>query len=205
MPNQSMFGNFKTRVHESLQGKYRYNWKCLPEFLADTIIHATDPDPLKRISLDSIINNLIIARDMHLRSVIPNSHPLVLAEIKDCVDCYGEVTVSEYGRKLAIEYTSIGKRLTLETTSERSKIKLNVLLERYARSSDQRDGLAKYFTKHREKAYSAIKAELFDEKNRYSTERDIQIECSTLLPETLSLQYIEKIAGNISEVRLCLG
>lgn len=205
MPNQSMFGDFKDRVHESLQGKYRYNWRCLPEFLADTIIRATDPNPIKRISLDSIINNLQIARDMHLRSVIPNSHPLVLAEIKDRIDCYGEVTATEYGRKLAIEYTSIGKRLTLATASERSKIKLNVLLERYARSSDQRDGLVKYFTKHKEKALSAIKADLFGEKNGYSTERDIQIEFSTVLPDTLSLQYITEVADNIGEVRLCLS
>ena len=96
------------------------------------------------------------------------------------------------------------KRIALSTTSERSKVKLNVMIERYIRSSDNRDGVIKYFHKYKEKAMAAVSDELFIAKSGYSSEQGIQIELSTFLPDTLDLDYIDSLANNIAEVRRLL-
>lgn len=201
MPNESLFKSFPQRVQEALDHKYRYNWKCLPGYLANTILSATNAEPLQRMALDTFINNLQIAKEMYLHNVLPNSHPLVLVEIKDRIDCNGEATFSDYGRSIHIEYTSLAKKITLSTTSEGSKIKLNVMIERYVRGSDQRDGIAKYFQRHKEKAMSVVNTEIFHSKIGRSSEQSAQIEMAAYLPDVLTLDYVDAIASNIAKVR----
>ena len=201
MPNESLFKSFPQRIREALDHKYRYNWKCLPGYLAATILSATHAEPLQRIALDTFINNLQIAKDMYLHNVLPNSHPLVLVEIKDRIDCNGEATFSDYGRSVLIEYTGLAKKVALSTTSEGAKIKLNVMIERYVRGSDQRDGIVKYFQRHREKALSVVNNEIFHWKTGRSSEQSAQVEMTAYLPNVLTLDYVDAIASNIAVVR----
>lgn len=204
MPNESLFQSFPQNVRKAFALKYRYNWKCLPGYLANTVLSATHADPLQRMALDTFISNLQTAKDMYLRYVLPNSHPLVLVEIKERIDCTGEATFSDYGRTVHIEYTSLSKRITLSTTSEGSKIKLNVTIERYKRSSDQRAGIVRYFQRHREKALSMVNAEIFHSKIGRSSEQGAIIEMAAYLPEELTLDYVDAIASNIAKVRFGL-
>ena len=202
MPNESLFSGFHQRVLEQIQSQYRFEWKCLPLYLTETIQNATAESQTARISLDTFITNLQVAIEMHLHKTISNTHPLLLLELRNRIDSHGEESISDFGRTICVNYPSLSKRITLSTTSIRSNVVLNISIERYVDDFDQRSSLAKYFKTMAEKATAKIDKTLFNDFTNEHSPSNITIHMSAKMPDSVSLEYIESLAKNIQEVRI---
>lgn len=201
LPNESQFANFSERLNSAISHEYKSGWKCLSSYLSDTIINATKASQFERISLDTYIKNMQQAKEMYLNNTLPNTHPLVLVELKDRLDPSNEIEFTDFGRRVVINYVSLSKRITLSTSSNRSRIILTVSIERYINSSDRRDGISKYFSRAKEKAVSVVKPPYFTFKKGESTDYNVVVNMSGALPDILTLQYIDELSLNILEVR----
>lgn len=201
LPNEPRFASFSEKVLAALNSSNRFQWKCLPFFLRDTIIKATYENQLSRISMDSLIQNIDLAKEMHLHNTIPNTHPLVLMELRQRIDNMGEDEITDFGRTITIKYPSLAKTVILSTSSTKNKVILNVVIERVAQSSDARDGISKYFKTMQERAIAANQTEYFDFCNGEYSVSMVRILMSTELPETITLDYIDALAKNIQKVR----
>lgn len=201
LPNESQFANFPERLNSAINSEYKSGWKSLSSYLSDTIINASKTSQFERISLDTYIKNIRQAKEMYLNSTLPNTHPLVLVELKDRLDPSNEIKFSDFGRNVVINYTSLSKRITLSTSSDRSRIILSVSIERYINSSDRRDSISKYFLRAKEKAVSVVKPPYFTFRKGESSDYNVVVNMSGALPDILTLQYINELSLNILEVR----
>ncbi|MGN0352479.1 MAG: SIR2 family protein [Roseburia sp.] len=205
MPNESQFASFPDRLREALEAKYTFNWKCLPEYLCKTILKATDPEQFNRIPLDVFIQNLNTARKIYLNSELPNTHPLILMELKERLGKCTRCDIFDFGRKMCLDYAAFSKRVTLSTASEKSEIIMSIAIERYASDSDRRDGLSKYLRHIADKAATYADSKFFHSVKVEQLESSVSIQMLAYLPKTIGLQYIEDIASNILEVRQHFG
>ena len=200
-PNESQFTFFAENLREKLDKSYVYNWKCLPGYLCETILKATQPEPHNRMPLDVFIQNLDTAHKIYLNRELPNTHPLILLEIKerlgDCSNC----VITDFGRKINLDYTVFSKRIILSTSSQRSEIILSVTIERYANDSDKRRGIAKFLRSLADRAKKHVNSKIFQTCEVESLNSSAFIQMTAALPETIGLQYIEMISSNILEVR----
>ena len=201
LSNQSQFVSFPEDLKHNLDNAYQYDWKCLPGYLTDIIVKATRADPRERISLNIFIENLSIAHSMFINHKIPNTHPLVLAEIKERLGVCTKAQALNFGRKLILEYGGLSKRVTLFTSSERSKIMLTVVIERIASESDPRNGISKYLGGIVKKAVSYVNTSIFSTTSTEVLESSAAIKMIACLPETIDSVYIKAISENILEVR----
>lgn len=204
-PNESQFASFADRLLEKLTKSYRYNWKCLPEYLCETILRATQPSPHDRMPLDVLIQRLNTAREIYLNHEITNTHPLILLEIKDRLGRCSSCEISEFGRKISLDYVAFSKKVVLSTTSLRSDIILTVTIERYVSDSDRRDGLAKFMKRIADKAIAHVNPKIFYSSKEEQLDSSISIQMEAKLPETVGLLYIQDISSNILEVRQYFG
>lgn len=204
MPNESLFDGFSERLLSAISSCDKFDWKCLPYFLADTILRATTRSQTDRISMDTFIGNLRVAADMHLHRTISNTHPLILLELRKRIDDLGNEEITDFGRTICVDYPSLSKRIRLSTSSIRTKVVLNASIERYISSFDQREGISKYFKVMKERALAQVDKTLFSDCSGESSSNNITIHMSTELPDPISLDYIETLAKNIQEVRYAL-
>lgn len=201
LPNQAHLSNFYNELVSSLKSKCTCDWNCFPQYLADTISSATKFQQSERCSLDSLIRNLKIAQEMYNNNMLPNTHPLILQELATRIDPYAEITITEFGRKATVDSKSLSKKVNLATTTDRSRIILNVTIERYISSSDHRDGATKFFQKFKANGLAAVNSSIFHLKEGDSSDYNVIIHLAGQLPDLVSLNYIEQIADNISEIR----
>ena len=204
MPNESLFDGFSGKLFNCISSCEKYEWKCLPYYLTDTILRATARLQTDRISMDSFIGSLTVAADMHLHKTISNTHPLFLLELRKRIDDLGNEEISDFGRSICVDYPSLSKRIRLSTSSLRTKVVLNVTIERYISSFDQRENISKYFKTMKERALSQVNRSLFTVFSGESTNSNISILMSTELPDKISLDHIELLSKNIQEVRYSL-
>ena len=204
MPNESLFGGFKERMLNEIQECEKFSWKCLPYYLSDTIFRSTNRIQTERISLDTFTGNLRVAIEMYLHQTISSTHPLVLLELRKRIDNLGNEEVSDFGRSISIDYPTLSKRVTLSMTSNNFNVNLNVSIERYMSSFDQREGIAKYFKAMKERASAQVDKTLFKDISSENTNTSITIRMSARLTDTVSLESIDALADNIREVRHAL-
>lgn len=204
-PNESQFTLFSKNLRENLDKNYIYNWKCLPGYLCETILKATQPTPHNRMPLDIFIQNLDTAHKIYLNRELPNTHPLILLEIKERLGDYSDCVISDFGRKISLDYAFFSKRVILSIISQRSEIVLSVIIERYASDADKRGGITKYLKGLADKAKKHANTEIFKTCEVESLNSSAFIQMEAALPEMIGLQYIEAISLNILEVRRYFG
>lgn len=205
-PNQPLHDGFSEQTFADIRNSYKFNWKSLPYLLRDTIVNTTKFSQANRISLDTFLENISVAKMMHLHNELPNTHPLLLRELRQRTADVGEETITDFGRTLHIKGCGVPIDMTLSTTSVQSQVVLNVSVKRIADAADRRDGRSKYFQSKKERALAAVKkGGCFTQYDGESSAEDIIIQMSTALPETLTLSYIEQLAEIIRNVRGQLG
>lgn len=201
MSNESQFAVFPSRLRDKLKEEYSDSWKCLPQYLSNTIIMATDPVQFNRIPLDGLINNLSTAHEMYLNNRLPNTHPLILHEIMEHLAPYANPVISDFGRHVRLEFPALSKRITFYTKSKKSQIVLNVVIERYANAADPRNRVAKYFKSFGERAIACVNQAYFSSSRSECTHENVTIYLSSYLPDPITFQYIKGLANNILEIR----
>lgn len=204
VPNQPQFEGFRDTAIRLIKRNYRFEWKCLPGFLADTILAATAKKQTDRISLDTLISNLRIASAMQTLHTITNTNTLLLLELSYRLDSRERVKISEFGRKIEIDLSELSKRITLATTSNRGRVQLIISIERYMSNADQRESLSKYFKGMCERAVSKVNKGLLSVTSVSSSNENILINLTADLPDSISLDTIDSLANNIHEVRSAL-
>lgn len=201
VPNESQFATFKPRLLDKLKREYSNQWKTLPQYLYNTILLATEPMQLNRMPLSSFIESLKIALNMYLKDTLPNTHPLVLAEIAEHLAPYSERVEQDFGRYIRLEYPALSRRITLFTKSEKSKIVLEAVIERYVHSADPRNSLSKYFKSFGERAVTYANPTYFSSTSTENSNSNVKIYLSAYLPNQITLEYIKDITTNILEIR----
>ena len=154
-----------------------------------------------RMPLNSFIESLKIALNMYLKDTLPNTHPLVLAEIAEHLAPYSERVEQDFGRYIRLEYPALSRRITLFTKSEKSKIVLNAVIERYAHSADPRNSLSKYFKSFGERAVTYVNSTYFSSASTENSNSNVEVYLSAHLPDQITLEYIKDITTNILEIR----
>lgn len=200
-PNESQFESFGEQLYKLLDSRYQYNWKCIPEYLCDTILRTTKREPLDRMPLDVFIHNLDTAREIYLNRELPNTHPLILRELKERLGECANCEISDFGQTITLDYIALSKRIIISRISQRRKIILSVIIERYTTDSDRRDSIAKYLKSMADRALSHVDGKLFRLSWEDSLNSSILIHLEADLPEKVGLQYIQAISSNILEVR----
>ncbi len=201
LPNESLFNGFSDKLLKNISDCDKFVWKSLPYFLSDTIFRATEQLQTSRISMGTFISNLEVAIKMHLNQTISNTHPLLLLELRKRIDDMGDEEISDFGRTISINYPQLSKRIRLSTQSIRNKIVLAISIERYLSSFDQREGINKYFQAKKERALSQVDKSIFSIYSAESSRTDIVVQISGILPDNVSLDYIDRIATNIRNIR----
>ncbi len=201
IPNQALLQGFHSNLLSALCAVQKYNWTCLPYYLADTIISATKESQSDRCSLDAFIKNIKAAKDMYLSNTLPNTSPLILRELSTRIDPCAEVAFFDFGRKICIDTPNLSKKIVISTSSARSKIVLSVVIERYAHGADRRDGISKYFHTFKERALAVVNSDFFNSSRGESSNHDVTITLSSDLSDVVSLDFISGMAENICEIR----
>ncbi len=205
LPNEPLYEGFQEKTYKSLCKNYRFSWKCLAAFLAETIVKTTAAKQTDRISMDALISNLSMASEMHINNTIDNTHPLLLRELSRRIDSQGRESISDFGRTINIEYPEISKRIKLASASSRRKeIILSVTIERFISNSDQRESISKYFKSMCEKAVSKANRKYFSVSRSESSNTNILITLEAILPAKITLEHIIELANNIQEIRAAL-
>ena len=138
---------------------------------------------------------------MFINHKIPNTHPLVLTEIKERLGVCTKAQTLNFGRNLVLEYGGLSKRVTLFTASKGSKIMLTVEVERIASEFDPRSRTSKYLDGIVKKAASYANTSIFSTTFTDVLESSATIKMIACLPESIDTAYIKAISDNILEVR----
>ena len=109
MPNQHRFMNFEVDLIRDIRDNYKIEWRCLAQFLAETIIKSTLQEAMNRLPLEAYLANIKVALDMILADGISNTHPLLLRELASWIDDAYEVY--EFGRVVLISTNALGKQI----------------------------------------------------------------------------------------------
>jgi serine/threonine protein kinase len=200
-PNRHQFRYYKDDIVEYIQSNYRFKWICLSNYIAETIANATRHKQNQRISLDTFIRNIQIARNMIINDSIPNTHPLLLNEIAIKVDNQATITVSEFGRNVTLNSTSLAKKIDFKLIQKGNNVILEIIIEKLRREFDERQNLEKYLVTAKDKAISKVDKSIISTCKGEVLMSAIKLHLTAILEPFVSLKYIDNIAKNIQSVR----
>lgn len=201
-PYQHRFSNFGSDLKNDISTKYKTAWRCLPKFLADTVVKATKHNPSERISLEAYLANIKIALEIVLADEISNTHPLLLQELAAQIAENDEYKISLYGRCADINLSVLGKSIHLELSgSERQDVFISVCIKTVRKGDEERTNTGKYLMNAKNKALSVVDAALFCKKDGRVGRSEVTVDLVAKLSPLVTHKQIMKIAENIKEVR----
>lgn len=200
-PYQHRFSNFKEELVKNIESTHKEKWKCLDQFLAETIVKATLQDAGKRLSLEAYLANMQVALDMLLADEIMNTHPLLLQELAYQIENKNDFEVSEFGRKILIETHALGKRVTLKLSQRDKNVLLQVEIKKLRKGDENRSSTAKYLENAKNKALSVVKRSLFYYSKGEVGMSEVTINLSAKLTQMISHTMLVQMAKNIKEIR----
>ena len=199
-PYQHLFSYFEEELVKDISNNYKIEWKCLPLFLAETIVKTTLHDPQKRLSLEAYIANVKIALDMVLSDEIKNTHPLLLRELASCIG-ENDLEISEYGRVVISKINQLGKSVRLELKQGNKNVLVKVEIRKLRKGDENRNNTAKYLENAKNKALSVVKKELFQHSIGNVGLSELTVNLEGKLADMVSHSMIVQMAKNIREIR----
>lgn len=201
MPNQHRFENFASDLIKDIRNNYRTKWKCLPQFLGETIVRATLQEPMKRLSLEAYLANISIMLEMILSDEISNTHPLLLRELASQIDDSESFEISDFGRVLLIATDALGKKVRLELKQRYKDVLVQVEIKKLRKGDENRSNTAKYLEKAKTKALSVVKTDLFYYSVGEVGLSEVTVNLAAKLSVSISHKMIVQMAKNIKEIR----
>lgn len=200
-PNQHRFIHFESDLIKDIKNNYRIEWRCLAQFLAETIVKATLQESTKRLSLEAYMANINIALDMVLSNEIVNTHPLLLRELASCIDNDGDLEILEYGRVIIVKTNALGKSVRFELNQRNKVVLVQVEIKKLRKGDENRNNTGKYLENAKNKALSAIKSHLFSNCEGEVGLSEVTVKFESELPNMINHALIIEMAENIKEVR----
>lgn len=201
MPNQHRFANFATDLVKDIRNNYKTEWKCLAQFLGETIVRATLQEPMKRLSLEAYLANISVMLEMILSDEISNTHPLLLRELASQIDNDENFEIFDFGRVLLISTDVLGKEVRLELKQRYQNVLVQVEIKKLRKGDENRSNTAKYLEKAKAKALSVVKSNLFYYSNGEVRLSEVTVSLAAKLPASVSYKMIAQMAQNIKEIR----
>ncbi len=199
MPNQHRFMNFEVDLIRNIRDNYKIEWRCLAQFLAETIIKSTLQEAMNRLPLEAYLANIKVALDMILADGISNTHPLLLRELASWIDDAYEVY--EFGRVVLISTNALGKQIRLELKQRNKDILVQVEIKKLRKGDENRSNTAKYLENAKSKALSVVKQNLFYYSKGEVRLSEVTVNLAAKLPKVVSHNMIVQMAENIKEIR----
>lgn len=199
MPNQHRFMNFELDLIRDIRDNYKIEWRCLAQFLAETIIKSTLQEAMNRLPLEAYLANIKVALDMILADGISNTHPLLLRELASWIDDAYEVY--EFGRVVLISTNALGKQIRLELKQRNKDILVQVEIKKLRKGDENRSNTAKYLENAKSKALSVVKQNLFYYSKGEVRLSEVTVNLAAKLPKVVSHNMIVQMAENIKEIR----
>lgn len=199
MPNQHRFMNFEVDLIRDICDNYKIEWRCLAQFLAETIIKSTLQEAMNRLPLEAYLANIKVALDMILADGISNTHPLLLRELASWIDDAYEVY--EFGRVVLISTNALGKQIRLELKQRNKDILVQVEIKKLRKGDENRSNTAKYLENAKSKALSVVKQNLFYYSKGEVRLSEVTVNLAAKLPKVVSHNMIVQMAENIKEIR----
>lgn len=201
-PYQHRFSNFKNDLIDDIRKLYKTKWKCLPQYLAETIVKATTQDPEERISLDAYLANMSIAYDMILSDEISNTHPLVLWELAIQIDGEAKCEFSQYGRSANVSTPSLGKSIHMTLCGNNDKnVTIEIQIKKMRQGGEDRTKTGKYLENAKNKALAVVDSSIFCKKNGEIGVSEVTVLLTARLLGVITHDHISKMARNIREIR----
>lgn len=200
-PYQHRFSNFEMELVQDINNCYKVGWRCLAQFLAETIIKATLQEPTKRLALEAYIANIDIALNMVLSDEIVNTHPLLLRELASCIDEHADLEILEYGRVVLLKTNTLGKSVHLELKQGKTDVLVQVELKKLRRGDENRNNTSKYLENAKNKALSVVNSQLFYYREGEIGLSEVTIKLIAKLASSVEHVTIFEMAENIKEVR----
>lgn len=201
-PYQHRFHDFRNDLIHDISAEYKTKWMCLAQYLADTIVKATEQEPSERLSLDAYLSNMETALDMILSDEISNTHPLLLQELAVQIDKDAECKFSEYGRSADLRMQSLGKSIHLELNeTDRHDVVIHVEIKTLRKGDENRSNTGKYLVNAKNKALSVVDSTLFYKKDGDIGVSEVTVHLTAKLSSVIEHKHIVKMAKNIREVR----
>lgn len=201
MPNQHRFANFATDLVKDIRNNYKTEWKCLAQFLGETIVRATLQEPMKRLSLEAYLANIRVMLEMILSDEISNTHPLLLRELASQIDNDESFEISDFGRVLLIATEALGKEVRLELKQHYRDVLLQVDIRKLRKGDENRSNTAKYLEKAKAKALSVVDSDLFYYSSGEVRLSEAIVHLAAKLSANISHKTLVQLAKNIKEVR----
>ena len=200
-PYQHRFSHFKEDLLETIQHNYKTEWKCLPEFLTETIFNSTLHDIKQRMSLQSYLSNISLALNLLLSSEISNTHPLLLQELACQISERDKFVVSEFGRYIIIETRELGKSVFLSLEQNNKGVIVHVKIKKLRIGDENRVNTAKYLESAKNKALSVVEHKIFYNYKGEIGTSEVSVDLQAKLPQYVKYELLREMAENIKEVR----
>lgn len=201
-PYQHRFSNFEKELEIDIRNNYKTEWKCLAQFLAETIVKSTLQDSAKRLPLDAYKANIEIALEMILADGgLSNTHPLLLRELASQVNGDDDYKISDYGRTILIETHALGKSVQLKLTQRNRDVLLDVEIKKLRKGVENRSNTAKYLENAKNKALSIVNRSLFFDSMGEIRMSEVIVNLKAKLPSKVNHKMIIQMANNIVDVR----
>lgn len=200
-PYQHRFLRFKEGLLDIIKSNYKTNWKCLPQFLTETIVNATLHDVNKRLSLEAYLSNVKLALNMLLADEISNTHPLVLQELACQIANGNEFSVTDFGRNIVIETRDLGKRVCLSLKQNSNEVVIYVEIKKLRTGDENRAKTAKYLENAKNKALSVVEKSLFYRSGSEIGLSEVTINLQAKMPDIIKYDLLKNMAKNIEEIR----
>lgn len=200
-PYQHRFSYFKEELLETIRKNYKTNWKCLPQFLTETIVNATLHDVTERLSLNSYLSNIKLAHNLLLSNEIASTHPLVLRELACQITDDNKFNTSDFGRNIIIETNTLGKRICLTLKQNDNEVVIHVEIKKLRRGDENRVNTAKYLENAKNRALSNVDRAVFYCSEGEVGRSEVTISLQAKLPQMVKYELLKKMSKNIKEVR----
>ncbi len=200
-PYQHRFSNFEIELMQDINNNYKIGWRCLAQFISETIVKTTLQEPTKRLSLEAYMANIDIALNMVLSDEIINTHPLLLRELASCIGDGDKLESSDYGRVVLLKTNTLGKSVRFELKQDKTNVLIQVELKKLRRGDENRINTSKYLENAKNKALSVVNNQLFCHKEGEIGLSEVTIKLMARLAGSVKHITILEMAENIKEVR----
>lgn len=202
-PNEQNFSGFEENIKEAITQRFSVHWRCLPAYLARTIVQCTYDLQADRMAFASAVASFREAHQMTGNDTIDDTNPLILQEIGSRVEPEGRFEIADFGRQIRVSGGDESKQISLKLESENNKVIVNVEISK-VRSEAEHRHVVKYLDKAKNKAVSSLNVSPFTAVKGEIGRSRLDLYAKWPLNQTVSISDIEKVSNIIGDSRYAM-
>lgn len=163
LPYLARMRHYRDNMLESLNHLYHFKWECIKHLIVTTVDNCICEDPLKRTSLEAVINNLELILGMEKSNKLYNNTLFIRELAYRLTDSLANVEIQDFERRAIVKRETIGKSIILQIAQNKREVVLQVKIRKQRMSSDNRN--YKVYEKAKDRALAKVDSKIFDKKS----------------------------------------